>query len=676
MVGEVHRAVEACVRRVRERAVGIDHKGTVGRSRHTIHHGPGEHVAIDIAIVRAQVVGKGCTLGHGIHIVHRNGRIVRRRYHNGDHRRIARSVGVAHLIREAHRAIEVRVRHIAEAAVGAHGECSVRRCATTVHHAPCELAAGVVHIAVIACYTIAQGGVLVHSERIIVGHGRIVARCYGDGHGSGITKRLSIAGLVGEAHRAIEVRARRVGECAVRVEDQRAVRCRRTAVHKAPRERTINIAVVACYAVCERSIFGQREAVVVGYWRIVQRVHGDGNGCYAAGIEGIARFISEGDRAVEVRVRQVGEGAIRVEHECAVRGCRCAIHQGEDQWVAVGIAVVGGHGVGERTILVHGEGVVHHIRCIVHTAHVDRDGRRVARIARIAHLVGEGDRAVEARIGDVREGAVRVQHDRAVRIGSAAVHNTPRELCATIIHIAVVSRNIAAQRTIFAHTEAIVHSHWRIVDRVHGDGHGGVVAEVARVAGHVGEAHRAIEVRVRCVGVAAVAVQHQGAVHRCGSPADQRPCERVAIRIAVATRHGGVQRAFFVDREDVISGDRGIVVAAHVNGYHRLIAQRAGVAHLVGEGDNAIEARVGNIGEGSIRVQCECAIGSSTTTGYKAPGELCVGVVDVAVVAAHVVGEGAVLDHAVRIVQRNRAVIHGLHVQRYLRVVAQAISVA
>src|SRR6185312_12146721 len=251
---------------------------------------------------------------------------------------------------------EAVFRRVAEAAVGAERQRAVGR---PLHQRRGQRIA--VDIAVVAKHALRrdrQGAVVI--DLIAVGdrYGGVVHRR--DREGDGRRMRggaMAVERLVGEAVLAVVVGVGGVGECAVRVERQRSMG---GPLDEFGGERPVvlvggaaqRVAVVgedgATFAAVddERAILGEAVAVAGRDRGIVHR--GDRNrdrGGLGSGAQAVDRFVGEAVAAVVVGIRRVGEGAVRVQRERAVR--RALDQRGRERAVVlaggtvVEVAVVG-----------------------------------------------------------------------------------------------------------------------------------------------------------------------------------------------------------------------------------------------------------------------------------------------------------------------------------------------
>ncbi len=691
LVGEGDDAVVVRVRRVIEGSVRIEDQRAVRRRRSTAHQAPNQRCVrcFRIAVVTSDGLrGERSVLVQAVGIIVRDRRIVHRRNGDGHGRRIAVGGGIADLVSEAHRAREVSVGRIDERAVAIEGKRAVRHGRATADEAPGQLSARIVRVAIVAADRIIQVAVFRDAEAVIVRHGAIIHRVHRDGHGRWIARVARVAHLVGEADRAVVIRRGRVVEGAVRIEHQRAVRRRRATAHQAPgklRVRVVDVAVVA------RDVLGRQgrvlihgETVIVRDGAVVHRVHGDRDGRRVARGARVASLISEADRTVVVRRRCVVERAVRIEHQRAVRRSRATAHQApvELRVRVVRVAVIASHALRRQAgVLVHAEGIITGHGRIVHAVHGDRHGRRIASGARVTHLVREARRAREVRGGRPGEGTVRVHRQRSVRRCGSTAEQAPGQLRVRVVHITVIAcERLVRDGHILRGREGVIAGHRRIVHRVDRDGHGRRIARGARVTRLVGEAHRAVVVRIRRIGESASSRHAQHAVRARCPRVRNAPCElRVrVVHVAVVARHAlRRQRAILVHREGVITGHRCIVARGDGDGHGRRVARRARVASLVGEAHHAVVVRRRHVGEGTGSRHAQHAVRARRSRVRDAPRELCVRVVHVAVIARHALcRQRAVLAHREAVITGDRCVVHRVDGDGHRGRIAHAARIA
>ena len=133
----------------------------------------------------------------------------------------------------------------------------------------------------------------------------------------------------------------------------------------------IHIAVVRQDIHRHRHILIRRGIVVHSHRRIVHGIHRNGHPTFIRTPVPIAHRIRETVLTVEVRVRRIREGPIRIQHDRAVARIACRRSR---QRIVLRIAVVPQHSGcrhGKQHILIHAVAVVHGGRRIVHRVHRD-----------------------------------------------------------------------------------------------------------------------------------------------------------------------------------------------------------------------------------------------------------------------------------------------------------------
>ena len=169
---------EARVRRVRDGAVAVHHYGTAVR-----RNDDGDAAQIDgghiggVVVVGANVGGEGHARQGVVQIAQRDGWVVHR-IHSDEHRSaFAKTIRVAHLVGEAHEAIVVRVRCVAESAVGIEHQGAVLRGRSTVHQGPHQRIVQIVDVVVVPGHIeVERRAVFQQGVSLIEGRRRIVDR--------------------------------------------------------------------------------------------------------------------------------------------------------------------------------------------------------------------------------------------------------------------------------------------------------------------------------------------------------------------------------------------------------------------------------------------------------------------------------------------------------------------
>ena len=269
---------------------------------------------------------------------------------------------------------------------------------------------------------------------------------------------------------------------------------------------------------------------------IVDRRHGDGDGRGIETAVSVTGLVRDDVRAVEIRVRLVGDRAVCVDRYRSVR--RAGADHGER--IAVGIGIVIQYGDHHRAVFQHRRGVV--------------GGNR----GRIRHGDGEGGRnraaiAVVGRHGDGVDAAVELA---GIGLESTADHpcrrvdrQPGRQACRVegqriAVDIGEIARNVVAHRgavdSRLRRQRGVEYR--RIVHRRDRDGDGGGGGAAFAIADRVGDGVRAVIIGGRSVGDRAVGIDRYRAV---GS-ARARHGQRVAVGIEIVRQHRDDHRRIFV----------------------------------------------------------------------------------------------------------------------------------
>ena len=196
--------------------------------------------------------------------------------------------------------------------------------------------------------------VFLRDRRIVIGNGADIGdgpvERGGDGaaiaiirrHGDGVDTAIDRAGI--GIDRAADHAGDRV-DCQAAGQAGGAV-AERVAVHIGEIARNIGRHSLA---VIGEAIGNRRRQRIV-----VNRVHGDSNGRGIGAALAIVDGVSDCVRAVEIGIRRIGDGAVRIDHHRAVRR-RCS---GNGQRVAIGVGVVRQNRDDHRRVFVRSCGVV------------------------------------------------------------------------------------------------------------------------------------------------------------------------------------------------------------------------------------------------------------------------------------------------------------------------------
>ena len=234
-----------------------------------------------------------------------------------------------------------------------------------------------------------------------------------DGRGRLGDIAVDVGDLVGEAVGAGEAGIRRVGEGAVRIDHHRAVG-RVGELH--PDVAAVRAGrVVARQVAVDRRVFGRGVAVVDRHRDVVARLDRDRRGRFGDVAVDVGDLVGEAVGAAEVGVRRIGEGAVRIDHHRAVG----RVGQLHPDVAAVGTRrVVAGQTRADRSVFGGRVGVVDRQRNVIDGFDDDRRARFRDVAVDVGDLVREAVGAGVTGIRRVGEGAVRIDHHRAVgRVG-------------------------------------------------------------------------------------------------------------------------------------------------------------------------------------------------------------------------------------------------------------------
>ena len=431
------------------------------------------------------------------------------------------------------------------------------------------------------------GGRAVRRRRRII-HGRDVDR-----DGAGGRAAVPVADRIGEAVGAVEVRRRNVIERAVGIEGdgavgRRAVQCKR---------QRIAIDVVTRHATGDRTVFLARDRRRRSGRRIVDRVHADGDRAERRAALAVAHLIRERVRAVEVGGGRVGVAAVRVDRDGAVR--RTAIG-GKTEGQRVAVRIVPGELAGDRGVFAAGGRAARSRRRVVDRRDVDRDRSGRGPALAVGDGVGESVGTVVVGVRHVIERAVGIVRDSAVR-GRAVRRQTEGQRIA--IHIRRL--DAAADRTVFLRAIGRVRRGRRVVDwrHIHRDRAG---CDTAIAVGHaIGERIRAVEIRVRHIGVRTVGIDRHHAVRRI-TVGRQGEGQRVAVHIGRRQAAGDV--AVFRAGRRTARREGRIVHRRHIQRDGRGVRAALPVGDGVGEAVGAVVIGGRRVGVAAVRIDRDRAV--------------------------------------------------------------------
>ncbi len=408
----------------------------------------------------------------------------------------------------------------------------------------------------------------------------------------------------------------------------------------------------------QRAVLVDREGVVDGDRRPVHVVDRDRDRGRVGGQPALGIVVGEAVRTVEVGEGRVGEGAVGVQGQGAVRD---AADQGGGKGITGGRRVVGqdaGRRDRERGIFVDGIGVVgRHRRDGVHR---ERDRGDVAVEAAVVGAEGEAVAAGVIGVRRVDEGAAGVERQRPVertRAGRAGVEDRGERITVGIAGVGQNAGGLDREAAVLGQGVTVVDGHRRLIDVVDRDGDGRGTAGRVAVGRLVGEAVAAVEVGGRRVGEGAVAGELEGAVSGGGH---EHGGQRVLVGVGVVGQHAGGRHAehgVLVDRIAVVAGRRRR--GGNGEGDRGGVAVTGAIVGLVGEAVGAEEAGVGRVGEGAVAVERDRTVGRAAELDGRERGPGRVGVV-----GQHPGdrgdGEGHVLAGRVGVVvrHRTRGVLH------------------
>ena len=206
--------------------------------------------------------------------------------------------------------------------------------------------------------------------------------------------------------------------------------------------------------------------------------------------------IGEGIDADKIGVRRVGKRPIGIEDQGPV--ARGTVDGGRDR-IVFRVRVVSQDSLGridcQNAVLVDVEEVVGDDRSIIELLDVDRHRDHVGIERPVVSLVSEGIRAEEVCNWRVNERAVDVQGQRAV-LGQVDQQSDKRIRIVVQIIGQDAPIGIDQQGVVFRDRVSIVDRDGRVIYRLDGDRHLGLVRVVEAVGCNVGENVRAEEIRI------------------------------------------------------------------------------------------------------------------------------------------------------------------------------------
>ena len=421
--------------------------------RRRIHDDRCQGIVVDVGVVDQHARcgdGQRRLFAGAVAVVGRHRRVVDRHHRHADRARRRAAVTIYDRIGERVGAVVVRRWGIRHRAIGIDRRGAVSGCADRADRQTVT-----VHIGVIRAHGNRHGRIFVCGRGVCDCDGCVVDRGDHDGHGRGVGVVCPVGDLVGEAVGAVDVRLRRVGEAAVRVERERAV-CR--AAHQSSRQRSaFDVGVVAQHAWRrddERLVFGGGVRVGERHRRVVHGIDRDRHGRDIRVGRSVVRCVRKAVAAVRVRGRRITEAPVRIQRHSAVR--RIPDQMRSQRRAAVGVGVVGQHVAGDGGVFICDYRVVDGDRWIVHSGHGHDDGAGGSATVAVADGVGRcvRDRAV----GIDRHAAVLWRADAGHRQGIA-------------VHVDVIAEHRDRDRRVFRRRRRIGIRDRCVVHRRHGDRH-------------------------------------------------------------------------------------------------------------------------------------------------------------------------------------------------------------
>ena len=172
-----------------------------------------------------------------------------------------------------------------------------------------------VHIGVVAQNTGShhrQRCILVHTVRIDAGHRCIVHWIDRDRDRRHVAVDHSVIHVEREAVRAVVIEVWRVSQIG-------SGPCERAVGRVADEvSQRVEVNIAGRQADSDRYILIRGDRVVIGYWRVVHRIDGQGDGGLGRAALAVTQFVHKTVRTVVVGHGRVGERTVRVERERAV----------------------------------------------------------------------------------------------------------------------------------------------------------------------------------------------------------------------------------------------------------------------------------------------------------------------------------------------------------------------
>ncbi len=392
-VGELVGAGEARVRVVGDGAVRIDRRAAV---RGAAVQGHAQGIAVHVAVIAEYVNHNGLVLA-GLHrVVRRGGRVVHRGHGQRDSAGIGTAIAVSHLVLEAVRPAEIRIRCIAEGAVAGQHKLPVGDTAYQCHAQCIAVRVGIVGQDTGGGHT--EHRVLVY--RIVIvprDRGRVRFRQNGHCYRRRVGKR-AVAHCVGETVVA-SAGDRRVGDGAVavvRYRPQRAIGHPGHGQHVA-----VHVTVIAKHVDHDRPAQDHGAAGIIRCDRcVVHRRNGDAHRRLRRPPGPVADRHGEAVIALEIPLGRVCHG---VRHRIVARAAMARLGRNPEDHgrAAVRVGVIGEQIGGrdhQRHVLVGADAVIPGYRRRVVRA---RGRGQIGDLLRCQHPgidPGIGDRAFEGRI--------------------------------------------------------------------------------------------------------------------------------------------------------------------------------------------------------------------------------------------------------------------------------------